>query len=135
MTVALSVAGLISLTAASPAKAFFGFESDDDIKKRYTEETDTILTTVNTVLNLERDDPTKEEKIASMRKDINTWVAKYRREPLVSGRPSYGNMYSALNAVAGHYNNFGIEAPIPKKRLTRLVKELDDAKLFLSKGR
>ncbi len=26
----------------------------------------------------------------ALRKDINTWVATYRREPRVSGRPSYG---------------------------------------------
>lgn len=71
----------------------------------------------------------------SLRKDINTWVATYRREPRVSGRPSYGNTYSALNALAGHFNNFGSQAPIPKKRLERLVKELDDASLFLSRGR
>jgi hypothetical protein len=32
------------------------------------------------------------------------------------------NTYSALNALAGHYNNFGSQAPIPKKRLERLVK-------------
>ena len=32
------------------------------------------------------------------------------------------NTYSALNALAGHYNNFGTQAPIPKKRLERLVK-------------
>jgi len=32
------------------------------------------------------------------------------------------NTYSALNALAGHYNSFGATAPIPKKRLERLSK-------------
>lgn len=32
------------------------------------------------------------------------------------------NTYSALNALAGHYNSFGPTAPIPKKRLDRLQK-------------
>lgn len=32
------------------------------------------------------------------------------------------NTYSALNALAGHYNSFGATAPIPKKRLERLTK-------------
>ena len=36
--------------------------------------------------------------------------------------PHRSNTYSALNALAGHYNNFGTQAPIPKKRLERLVK-------------
>ncbi len=26
----------------------------------------------------------------SLRKDINNWVAKYRREPKVAGKPSFG---------------------------------------------
>jgi photosystem II Psb27 protein len=62
-------------------------------------------------------------------------VATYRREPKVSGRPSYSNTYSVLNALAGHYNSFGATAPIPKKRLDRINKELDDATLYLSRGR
>lgn len=32
------------------------------------------------------------------------------------------NTYSALNALAGHFNSFGATAPIPKKRLERLQK-------------
>lgn len=39
-----------------------------------------------------------------------------------SGRPSYGNTYSAVNAMAGHLNSFGPTAPVPKKRLERMVK-------------
>lgn len=45
------------------------------------------------------------------------------------------NAYSALNALAGHYNNFGTNAPIPKKRLERIEKELDDALRFVTRGR
>ena len=30
--------------------------------------------------------------------------------------------YTALNALAGHYNNFGPTAPVPKKRLDRINK-------------
>lgn len=32
------------------------------------------------------------------------------------------NTYSVLNALAGHYNSFGATAPIPKKRLERVLK-------------
>ena len=32
------------------------------------------------------------------------------------------NTYTALNALAGHYNNFGPGAPVPKKRLDRVNK-------------
>ncbi len=49
-----------------------------------------ILTQVQQTLDMPKDDPTKEDKVKELRKDINTWVATYRREPKVSGRPSYG---------------------------------------------
>lgn len=49
-----------------------------------------ILEEVRTALALDRDDPTKEDKVKVLRGDINSWVATYRREPKVSGRPSYG---------------------------------------------
>ena len=49
-----------------------------------------ILTEVKTVLSLDRNDPAKDDQIKAMRKNINTWVAKYRREERVAGRPSYG---------------------------------------------
>ena len=45
------------------------------------------------------------------------------------------NTYSALNAVAGHYNSFGSDTPLPKKRLDRVMKELDDADKLLGRGR
>lgn len=41
-------------------------------------------------LALAKDDPDRDEKIKNLRKEINTWVAKYRREPKVSGKPSFG---------------------------------------------
>ena len=85
------------------------------------------------------------------------WVAKYRRNGSFTGRASYGcarrcavcelrsharpfvvcfrNTYSALNAVAGHYNNFGTKYPLPAKRAERALKELGDAELLLSRGR
>lgn len=68
------------------------------------------------------------------RQVTNAWVAKYRRSGVV-GRASYGNTYAALNAVAGHYNNFGTKYPLPAKRAARALKELDDATLLLDRGR
>ncbi len=50
----------------------------------------TILADVKNTLDMEKDDPAKDEKVKALRKEINEWVATYRREPKVSGRPSYG---------------------------------------------
>lgn len=149
-----SVAMTSSASLLLPQASFAGlFNDDDEVKAQYVKSTTDVLAKVNSVLALPRDDPAKDAAVAvsetesyhknhflilplqSLRSDINMWVATYRREPRVSGRPSYGNTYSALNALAGHFNNFGAQAPIPKKRLERLVKELDDASLFLTRGR
>ncbi|GLC39631.1 hypothetical protein PLESTB_001725500 [Pleodorina starrii] len=131
-----SVAAFSLLLSSSPAHAIFGFAEDDSkLFDAYNSETSAILGKVKVTLALDKDDPAKEDSVKSLRKDINSWVAKYRREPKVSGKPSFGNTYSALNALAGHFNSFGATAPIPKKRLERLQKELDDATTLLSRNR
>ena len=81
-----------------------------------------MISDVRNAALLERGAPGREETMESVRKEINDWVARYRRDTAFSGRPSYGNTYSAVNAMAGHLNSFGATAPIPKKRLERLVK-------------
>eukprot|EP00798_Chlamydomonas_sp_ICE-L_P006533 gene6533-3175_t len=133
---AASVVTLGVFSQAAPAQAFLGFGDDGvAMTEEYTKRTTNILAEVRTVLDLARDDPTKEEAVKALRTDINSWVAEYRREPKIGGRQSYGQTYSALNALAGHYNSFGATAPLPKKRLERVNKELNDAALFLSRGR
>ena len=79
--------------------------------------------------------PPPPSSLPQVRKATNNWVAKYRRDASFSGKPSYGTTYSALNAVAGHFNSFGADAPLPKKRLERVIKELDDADKLLARGR
>ena len=48
---------------------------------------------------------------------------------------NYRNTYTALNALAGHFNSYGLSQPLPKKRLERIQKELDDATKMLARGR
>eukprot|EP00884_Botryococcus_braunii_P014342 jgi/Botrbrau1/22909/Bobra.0065s0061.2 len=130
-------AGLVLLTTSvyvAPAHAIFGLggPSKDEV---YQRETNEVISAVKTTLALDRDDPTKADAINALRKQTNDWVAKYRRDASFAGRPSYGNTYSALNAIAGHYNSFGADAPLPKKRLERVQKEIDDAERLLGRGR
>jgi photosystem II Psb27 protein len=125
---------LAALAAPQPAHALFGL-GGEKAAERYERETRDVITNVRSAALLERNAPNREETMNEVRKEINDWVARYRRDTSFSGRPSYGNTYSAVNAVAGHLNSFGPTAPIPKKRLERLIKELDDAERFLSRGR
>jgi len=127
---ATAVGGLL---VAAPAKAFLGFGEDGTAD--YEKETANVLTNVRTVIDMPKEAEGKEDTVKELRKEINVWVAKYRRDPKFSGRPSYGNTYSVLNALAGHFNSFGPTANIPKKRLDRIRKEVDDAERLLSRGR
>ena len=94
-----------------------------------------MIADMQEVMALERDAPDREAKIKSAKKEGVEWVAKYRRQPEFAGRPSYGNTYGAINAVAGHYNSFGYSAPISKKRSARIIQELSDADRALKRGR
>ncbi|CAD7700743.1 unnamed protein product [Ostreobium quekettii] len=114
----IGVAAASGLLIASPALAF---EFGEGAAKIYERETSTVIEAVEKVLTVE-DAAEKEAAIADVRLKTNSWVAKYRRDQQFAGRPSYSNMYSALNALAGHYNSFGPDAPIPKKRLERVTK-------------
>ncbi|GBF95184.1 photosystem II repair protein, chloroplastic [Raphidocelis subcapitata] len=125
-----------ALYAAPPAHALFGLGGDPKAAaEEYTNDTAAVLQLVTGALALEKDAPDREERVAEVRKGINGWVAKYRRSEKFAGRPSYGNTYSVCNTLAGHYNSFGTKAPLPKKRLERLNKELEDASKLLERGR
>ena len=94
-----------------------------------------VVAAVRAAVTLEPGSPERAAAVAAIRAATNSWVAKYRRDNSFSGKPSYGNTYSALNAVAGHINSFGPEAALPKKRLERVLKELDDADKLIGRGR
>merc|ERR1719473_451588 len=104
-------------------------------EKDYQTETSSLADLAREVSTMPKDADGKEQKVESLRAAINGWVAKYRREPKFGGRPSYNNMYSAVNALSGHFNTFGPTAPVPRKRLDRVLYELDQTSLFLGKGR
>lgn len=123
-----------SLFPARSAHAFLGFDTRP-AAEIYTDDTTKAIEAIKNTIYLARDDPTRDDQIKKLKKVANNWVATYRRDPSVSGRPSYGYVYSVVNAVEGHYNNFGTKAPIPKKRMARIDKELEDATLALSRNR
>ena len=63
------------------------------------------------------------------------WVSAYRRDPKFAGRPSFSQMYSAVNALDGQLVSFGLKANFPAKRLDRMMKSIDDAERSLKRGR
>ncbi|OIW12082.1 hypothetical protein TanjilG_15322 [Lupinus angustifolius] len=103
--------------------------------EEYVKETEEVINKVRTTITLERNDPNVAEAVAELRDTSNSWVAKYRREKNLLGRASFRDMYSALNAVSGHYVSFGPTAPIPAKRKARILEEVTTAEKALQRGR
>lgn len=107
--------------------------ADDD--GEYVKETTEVINKVRTTINMDKTDPNVATAVADLRDASNSWVAKYRREKTLLGRPSFRDMYSALNAVSGHYISFGPTAPIPAKRKARILEEVETAEKALLRGR
>jgi photosystem II Psb27 protein len=103
--------------------------------EEYVSETKEVIGKVRSTISLDKSDPSVADAVAELRELSNSWVAKYRREKSLLGRPSFREMYSALNAVSGHYISFGPTAPIPAKRRARILEEMDTAEKALLRGR
>lgn len=104
-------------------------------EETYQKDTKYIIDLVEGNLAMDKDDPGRADSVQSVKKATNDWVAKYRRDDRFTGRPSYSQVYTALNAVAGHYNSFGVKYPLPEKRLDRVTKELKFARKALDAGK
>ncbi|GAB2233862.1 hypothetical protein Droror1_Dr00003093 [Drosera rotundifolia] len=107
--------------------------AEDD--EEYVKETESMITKVKSTINMDKNDPNVAAAVAELRDASNSWVAKYRREKSLLGRASFRDMYSALNAVSGHYISFGPTAPIPAKRRARILEEVETAEKALQRGR
>uniref|UniRef100_A0A6M2EEP1 Photosystem II repair protein PSB27-H1, chloroplastic n=1 Tax=Populus davidiana TaxID=266767 RepID=A0A6M2EEP1_9ROSI len=103
--------------------------------EEYVKDTEEVIDKVRTTMNMDKSDPNVADAVAVLRETSNSWVAKYRREKALLGRASFRDIYSALNAVTGHYISFGPTAPIPSKRKARILEEMDTAEKALSRGR
>ncbi|KAL7219180.1 hypothetical protein ACSBR2_012287 [Camellia fascicularis] len=128
--VSLTTAGILSTTLLLPVTTAWA-ASDDE----YVKETEEVINKVRTTINMDKTDPNMAAAVAELRETSNTWVSKYRKEKALLGRPSFRDIYSALNAVSGHYISFGPTAPIPAKRKARILEEMDTAEKALSRGR
>lgn len=121
--------GAALLLALSPQRARAA--SDDE----YVTETTEVIGKVRSTISMDKTDPKVADAVTELREMSNSWVAKYRREKALLGRQSFRDMYSALNAVSGHYISFGPTAPIPNKRRIRILEEMDAVEKSLKRGR
>ncbi|XP_010457366.1 PREDICTED: photosystem II repair protein PSB27-H1, chloroplastic-like [Camelina sativa] len=103
--------------------------------EEYIKDTSAVISKVRNTLSMAKTDPNVADAVAELREASNSWVAKYRKEKALLGKTSFRDIYSALNAVSGHYVSFGPTAPIPAKRKARILEEMETAEKALSRGR
>ncbi|KAF8007927.1 hypothetical protein BT93_K1814 [Corymbia citriodora subsp. variegata] len=129
----LSIAsvGILSAGLISPVVAPALAASDEE----YVKETEEVISKVRNTISMDKNDPNVADAVAVLRETSNSWVAKYRREKALLGRASFRDMYSAINAVSGHYISFGPTVPIPAKRRARILEEVETAEKALLRGR
>ncbi|XP_047090491.1 photosystem II repair protein PSB27-H1, chloroplastic [Lolium rigidum] len=123
--------GAALLLALSPCVGAARAAADEE----YVSETKEVIGKVRSTISMEKTDPKVADAVTELREMSNSWVAKYRREKGLLGRQSFRDMYSALNAVSGHYISFGPTAPIPNKRRVRILEEMDSVEKSLQRGR
>ena len=126
-------AGAALLLALSPCVGVGAARAEAD--DEYVSETKEVIGKVRSTISMDKTDPKVADAVTELREMSNSWVAKYRREKGLLGRQSFRDMYSALNAVSGHYISFGPTAPIPNKRRVRILEEMDSVEKSLQRGR
>eukprot|EP00954_Amorphochlora_amoebiformis_P027111 1383385-Amorphochlora_amoeboformis.AAC.2 len=120
-------------TVATPLAANAGLFGPPQ-REVYEKETSAFLKQLKDTLAMPSDDEGKKDAVLALKTEGNRWVAKWRNSKM-SSSPSFGNLYSVVNAVNGHYNTFGPNSNLPKKRMARVDKEIEDANKYLLKGR
>merc|ERR1712099_45331 len=129
-------ATLAGLAAAAFSSAPAWAKDDGySLKKDYPTDAKQMLTNMRIATELTRGAPDMEKIVKSTRSEMNDFVAFYRRQPKVSGMPSFSTMYTAINTLSGHYASYGNKYPVPEKRRTRLAQQYKEIERALARGK
>jgi photosystem II Psb27 protein len=104
-----------------------------ELTGNYREDTLTLISSMRTALDLPSDAPDKVAVQAEVRKQINDFAARYRRNSSVLKLNSFTTMRTALNSLAGHYSSYP-NRPVPEKLKTRLEQEFQQVEISLKRG-
>jgi len=119
---------------AAPAKA----EKKPGDKKftgDYVADVTTLLDSMEKATGMKKGDPAMKDVVTESRKDMNDFVAFYRRNTKVAGAASFSTLYTAISTLSGHFQNYGNEYPVPAKRQKRLNQQYTEIKKAISRGR
>ncbi len=100
----------------------------------YGQDTQTLLSSVNTNIELANDAPERIESVNQLREQINDYTSRYRRNSKVAGLRSFTTMQTALNSLAGYYSAYS-SRPLSAKLEKRLRQEFKQVEIALKRGR
>ena len=99
----------------------------------YVQDTVAVAHTIHDTLELPQDAANRQEAEGEARDLITEYVSRYRARPKVNGLSSFTTMQTALNSLAGHYNNY-TNPPVPDALRARIDKELGKAEKAAVRG-
>mmetsp|Transcript_39336 Transcript_39336/g.127885 ORF Transcript_39336/g.127885 Transcript_39336/m.127885 type:complete len:171 (+) Transcript_39336:39-551(+) len=129
------LAGFAAAALAATPAAFAATDSPYSLKKDYVVDAKNMLENMKTATELQRGNPEMETIVKSTRAEMNDFVAFYRRQPKISGMPSFSTLYTAINTLSGHYASYGNKYPVPEKRRTRLAQQYKEIERALARGK
>jgi photosystem II Psb27 protein len=129
--VLLAAAGAM-LVGVAPA---FAQVPEYKLVKSYPEDAKAVLEKMRETTDLTRGAPDFEDTVIKTRKLMNDFFAFYRRQPQISGKPSFSTLYTAINTLSGHFASYGNKYPVPAKRKERLVAQYKEVDRALQRGK
>ncbi|MEJ6826955.1 MAG: photosystem II protein Psb27 [Synechococcus sp. ArSW.bin.68] len=99
----------------------------------YVQDTVAVAHTIHDILELPQDAANRQEAEGEARELITDYVSRYRARPKLNGLSSFTTMQTALNSLAGHYNNY-TNRPVPDALRARIDKELGKAEKAAVRG-
>ena len=99
----------------------------------YVQDTVAVAHTIHDILELPQDAANRQEAEGEARDLITDYVSRYRARPKLNGLSSFTTMQTALNSLAGHYNNY-TNRPVPDALRARINKELGKAEKAAVRG-
>ena len=110
-----------------------GNESSSILTGDYVQDTVAVAHSIHDTLALPQDAANRQEADGEARELITEYVSRYRARPKVNGLSSFTTMQTALNSLAGHYNNY-TNRPVPDALKARVDKELTKAEKAAIRG-
>ncbi len=119
----------LMLTANGSANA-----AEIQLSGNYVDDTVNVAHNLQDAIALSSDDEGFSAAQEEARDLSYNYIARYRPRSKVNNLQSFTTMQTALNSLAGHYNNFA-NRPLPEELQDRITKELAKAEQTVLRGR